>query len=200
MAGGLPRGGPGLLRAQVRGARGGDRPPGAAGADHRPGAEGRPGRDRAPADRGGRGARGRRPGGAGERLDALVAPVDSRREERKAARAKQHEEARTAKEQLVAEAEQLARERAVAYRRRAAAGAGGHLEGPAAAGPQGRRRAVAPVQPCPFGVLQAPQGALRVAGRAARGGQADQGEAGRRGRSRCPDRRTGGRPRPATAS
>jgi hypothetical protein len=42
------------------------------------------------------------------RLDALVALVDSRREERKAARAKQHDEARTAKEQLVAEAEQLA--------------------------------------------------------------------------------------------
>jgi hypothetical protein len=43
-----------------------------------------------------------------KRLDALVALVDSRREERKAARAKQTEEARTAKEQLVAEAEQLA--------------------------------------------------------------------------------------------
>jgi hypothetical protein len=43
-----------------------------------------------------------------ERLDTLVALVDSRREERKAVRAKQHEEARTAKEQLVAEAEQLA--------------------------------------------------------------------------------------------
>jgi hypothetical protein len=42
------------------------------------------------------------------RLDALVNLVDSRREERKVARAKQHEEARTAKEQLVAEAEQLA--------------------------------------------------------------------------------------------
>ena len=44
----------------------------------------------------------------GQRLDALVALVDSRREERKAARAKQTEEAKTAKEQLVAEAEQLA--------------------------------------------------------------------------------------------
>ncbi|MFF7157827.1 DUF349 domain-containing protein [Streptomyces sp. NPDC008139] len=44
----------------------------------------------------------------GERLDALVALVDSRREERKAARAKQSEEAKVAKEQLVAEAEQLA--------------------------------------------------------------------------------------------
>jgi hypothetical protein len=44
----------------------------------------------------------------GERLDALVALVDSRREERKAARAKQSEEAKAAKEQLVAEAEQLA--------------------------------------------------------------------------------------------
>jgi hypothetical protein len=44
----------------------------------------------------------------GVRLDALVALVDSRREERKAARAKQSEEARTAKEELVTEAEQLA--------------------------------------------------------------------------------------------
>ncbi|MGW5351217.1 DUF349 domain-containing protein [Streptomyces sp. NPDC004031] len=42
------------------------------------------------------------------RLDALVALVDSRREERRAAKAKQSEEARSAKEQLVAEAEQLA--------------------------------------------------------------------------------------------
>ncbi|NUS10216.1 MAG: DUF349 domain-containing protein [Streptomyces sp.] len=42
------------------------------------------------------------------RLDALVALVDSRREERRAAKARQSEEARTAKEQLVAEAEQLA--------------------------------------------------------------------------------------------
>jgi hypothetical protein len=44
----------------------------------------------------------------GVRLDALVALVDSRREERRAARAKQGEEAKAAKEQLVAEAEQLA--------------------------------------------------------------------------------------------
>ncbi|UED83042.1 DUF349 domain-containing protein [Streptomyces profundus] len=44
----------------------------------------------------------------GKRLDALVATVDSRREERKAARAKQSEEARVAKEALVAEAEELA--------------------------------------------------------------------------------------------
>ncbi|CAG7655212.1 DUF349 domain-containing protein [Actinacidiphila bryophytorum] len=44
----------------------------------------------------------------GARLDALVALVDSRREERRAARAKQSEEAKAAKEQLVAEAEQLA--------------------------------------------------------------------------------------------
>lgn len=42
------------------------------------------------------------------RLDALVTVVDSRREERRAAKAKQNEEAKTAKEQLVAEAEQLA--------------------------------------------------------------------------------------------
>jgi hypothetical protein len=44
----------------------------------------------------------------GVRLDALVALVDSRREERRAAKAKQSEEAKAAKEQLVAEAEQLA--------------------------------------------------------------------------------------------
>lgn len=44
----------------------------------------------------------------GKRLDALTELVDARREERKAARARQHEEARVAKEQLVAEAEQLA--------------------------------------------------------------------------------------------
>jgi hypothetical protein len=44
----------------------------------------------------------------GTRLDALVSLVGSRREERKVARAKQSEEAKTAKEQLVAEAEQLA--------------------------------------------------------------------------------------------
>ncbi len=43
-----------------------------------------------------------------QRLDALVALVDSRREERRAARARQTEEARSAKEQLVVEAEQLA--------------------------------------------------------------------------------------------
>jgi hypothetical protein len=44
----------------------------------------------------------------GKRLDGLIAVVDSRREERKAAKAKQNEEAKGAKEQLVAEAEQLA--------------------------------------------------------------------------------------------
>ncbi|WP_327292076.1 DUF349 domain-containing protein [Streptomyces sp. NBC_01198] len=44
----------------------------------------------------------------GVRLDALVALVDSRREERRAAKARQSEEAKAAKEQLVAEAEQLA--------------------------------------------------------------------------------------------
>ncbi|MFG1806995.1 DUF349 domain-containing protein [Streptomyces sp. NPDC049040] len=44
----------------------------------------------------------------GVRLDALVALVDSRREERRAAKAKQSEEAKAAKEQLVTEAEQLA--------------------------------------------------------------------------------------------
>ena len=43
-----------------------------------------------------------------ERLDALVATVESRREERKQQRAKQSEEARKAKEDLVTEAEQLA--------------------------------------------------------------------------------------------
>ncbi|MEU1308502.1 DUF349 domain-containing protein [Streptomyces cinnamoneus] len=43
-----------------------------------------------------------------ERLDQLVSTVESRREERKAAKAKQSEEARTAKEALVAEAEELA--------------------------------------------------------------------------------------------
>ncbi|MFR9727234.1 DUF349 domain-containing protein [Streptomyces sp. MS19] len=42
------------------------------------------------------------------RLDGLVAVVDTRREERRAARARQTEEARTAKEALVAEAEELA--------------------------------------------------------------------------------------------
>lgn len=43
-----------------------------------------------------------------KRLDALTADIEARREERKAARAKAQEEARGAKEQLVAEAEQLA--------------------------------------------------------------------------------------------
>ncbi|MFF1501642.1 DUF349 domain-containing protein [Streptomyces sp. NPDC058316] len=43
-----------------------------------------------------------------ERLDALVATVDSRREERKAQKAKQTDEAKHAKEALVAEAEELA--------------------------------------------------------------------------------------------
>ncbi|QXE37839.1 DUF349 domain-containing protein [Streptomyces sp. GMY02] len=43
-----------------------------------------------------------------KRLDGLVATVDSRREERKAQRAKQTDEARHAKETLVTEAEQLA--------------------------------------------------------------------------------------------
>jgi hypothetical protein len=42
------------------------------------------------------------------RLEALVGVVDSRREERKAARAKAQDEAKAAKEVLVAEAEQLA--------------------------------------------------------------------------------------------
>ncbi|MFC1415973.1 DUF349 domain-containing protein [Streptacidiphilus cavernicola] len=42
------------------------------------------------------------------RLEALVGEVDSRREERKAARAKAQDEAKAAKEVLVAEAEQLA--------------------------------------------------------------------------------------------
>ncbi|KAB8162593.1 DUF349 domain-containing protein [Streptomyces sp. 3MP-14] len=42
------------------------------------------------------------------RLDALVATVQERREERKAARARQTEEARAAKEALVVEAEELA--------------------------------------------------------------------------------------------
>nr|WP_202434538.1 MULTISPECIES: DUF349 domain-containing protein [unclassified Streptomyces] len=44
----------------------------------------------------------------GTRLDALVATVDSRREERKAQKAKQTDEARRAKEALVTEAEELA--------------------------------------------------------------------------------------------
>ncbi|MFJ8230962.1 DUF349 domain-containing protein [Streptomyces sp. NPDC094448] len=44
----------------------------------------------------------------GRRLDTLVATVDRRREERKVQRAKQHDEARKAKEELVAEAEELA--------------------------------------------------------------------------------------------
>jgi hypothetical protein len=43
-----------------------------------------------------------------KRLDALVELVEARREERKAAKAKAADEARTAKENLVAEAEQLA--------------------------------------------------------------------------------------------
>lgn len=43
-----------------------------------------------------------------KRLDALVATVEKRREERKAQRAKQSDEARHAKEALVAEAEELA--------------------------------------------------------------------------------------------
>ncbi|MEU3961620.1 DUF349 domain-containing protein [Streptomyces buecherae] len=43
-----------------------------------------------------------------QRLDALVRTVDARREERKAAKAKQSDEARKAKEALVAEAEELA--------------------------------------------------------------------------------------------
>jgi hypothetical protein len=43
-----------------------------------------------------------------KRLDGLVATVDSRREERKAQRAKQTDEARLAKEALVTEAEELA--------------------------------------------------------------------------------------------
>ncbi|MBT2385997.1 DUF349 domain-containing protein [Streptomyces sp. ISL-11] len=42
------------------------------------------------------------------RLDKLVSTVETRREERKAAKAKQSDEARTAKEALVAEAEELA--------------------------------------------------------------------------------------------
>ncbi|MGK5529267.1 DUF349 domain-containing protein [Streptomyces sp. URMC 129] len=44
----------------------------------------------------------------GRRLDELEALVEARREERKAARARQSEEARAAKEALVAEAEELA--------------------------------------------------------------------------------------------
>ncbi|MFG2225616.1 DUF349 domain-containing protein [Streptomyces sp. NPDC050161] len=43
-----------------------------------------------------------------KRLDALVGTVDARREERKAQKAKQSDEARLAKEKLVAEAEELA--------------------------------------------------------------------------------------------
>ncbi|WP_274556098.1 DUF349 domain-containing protein [Streptomyces spiramyceticus] len=43
-----------------------------------------------------------------KRLDALVATVESRREERKAEKAKQTDEAKHAKEKLVAEAEELA--------------------------------------------------------------------------------------------
>ncbi|MGW1295807.1 DUF349 domain-containing protein [Streptomyces sp. NPDC002533] len=44
-----------------------------------------------------------------KRLDALVATVEARREERKAQKAKQTDEAKQAKEALVAEAEELAR-------------------------------------------------------------------------------------------
>ncbi|PNE41391.1 MULTISPECIES: DUF349 domain-containing protein [Streptomyces] len=44
----------------------------------------------------------------GKRLDALVAVVDSRREERRAAKARQTDEARQSKEKLVTEAEELA--------------------------------------------------------------------------------------------
>jgi Domain of Unknown Function (DUF349) len=46
--------------------------------------------------------------GLAARLDTLVGEVDSRREQRRAAKAKASDEAKTAKEELVAEAEQLA--------------------------------------------------------------------------------------------
>ncbi len=66
LAGRLARGGARLLRAQVPGHRGGDRPAGEAGAHHRPGRQGRPGRAGAPARAGHRGARGGRPGRTGQ--------------------------------------------------------------------------------------------------------------------------------------
>lgn len=116
-----------------------------------------------------------------KRLDRLVQTVEERREERKARRAKQSEEAKAAKEKLVAEAEELAQSDQWRPMRQAAARAGGHLEGPAPAGPEDRRRAVAPLLARPLGVLQAPQGALRAARRAARGGPQGQGAPGGRG-------------------
>ena len=105
-----------------------------------------------------------------KRLDALVATVESRREERKAQKAKQTRRGTARQGSAGRRGRGAGAERAVAGRRRAAARAGGHLEGPAAARPQVRRRAVAPLLARPLGVLQAPQGALRLAGRAARGG------------------------------
>ena len=134
------------------------------------------------------------------RLDKLDATVDERREERKARKAQQSEEARGAKEQLVAEAEELARSdqwRAAGERLRALVDTWKGL-------PRLDRKTDDELwhrfSPRAVRLLQAPQGPLRAAGRAARGGQAAQGEAGGRGRVAVRVARTGGRRRPSTAS
>ena len=109
LAGGLPRRGSRLLHPQVRGPGRRDRPAGAPGPHDGPGRQGR--HDRASttcARRSPRRTRSATWTRSPSACEALVGEIDSRREERKAARAKAQEEARTAKEALVAEAEQLA--------------------------------------------------------------------------------------------
>ena len=128
-----------------------------------------------------------------KRLDELTERSSARREERKAPPgARRGPRGQGA---LVAEAERLRRAthwKAAGERLRALVE---ELEGRrGSTGPP--RRAVAALLARPLGVLQAAQGVLRHAGRAARGGPRDQGEAGRRGRGAVRAPPTGARPPP----
>ena len=201
VAGGLPRGGPGLLRAQVRGPGRRDRPPRAAGEDHRPVRQGRPDRDRPPARAGGRAPRRRRPGrAAASGSTRSSATVEERREERKAQKAKQTDEARHAKEALVAEAEELAQSeqwRAAGERLRALVDTWKGL-------PRLDRKSDDELwhrfSHARSAFSKRRKAHFALAGRAARGGPARPRRSWSPRPSRCPTRPTGVRRRPATAS
>ena len=144
------------------------------------------------------------------RLDALGPVLAQQREVRRGERAKKLEESRERKEQIVVEAEKLARGPRLAQRCQPAARPARGVEGAPPAGPRDRRRVVAPLLVRAHVVHAGAQGALRRAGREARRcaagqGAADQGGGGARDVHRVgPDRRQvpradaaveGGRPR-----
>ena len=134
------------------------------------------------------------------RLDALVATVEERREERKAQRAKQTDEAKAAKDALVAEAEELAQSdqwRSAGERLRALVDTWKGL-------PRLDRKSDDELwhrfSHARSAFSKRRKAHFAVARRAARGGPQGQGEAGRRGRGAVRLHRLGPRRPRATAS